>query len=343
MSNLYVSIIVPVYNVEQYLEKCLESILKQGFTEEQYEVIMVNDGSSDRSEAICKEYSEKYLNFHLLNQKNSGVSIARNNGIEHAKGRYIVFVDADDYLLDKGLYLACSQYFEREDIDMIHYHSSYDHWEIKPIDNAEDFNGTGHEYIIKIGLPSFCWLFFYKKDFLNKHHLRFKPYIVGEDQLFSSAAIIANPRLVSTKANFYRYVIRGESATTKRSIEHTQKCVDHYLNAYKDIMDTMSKYGIQKGERVYDCCIDSVNSKKMFGLSRMLSAEYSRADYKKVMHKCEEINFYPVLRISQEQNLKWKTKLMNAIMQYYFVYYITSFAFNKIIVPYIMPRIRKKL
>lgn len=339
MSNLYVSIIVPVYNVEQYLEKCLESILKQGFTEEQYEVIMVNDGSSDRSETICKEYSEKYLNFHLLNQDNSGVANARNNGIEHAKGKYVVFVDADDYLLDNGLYLACSQYLDREDIDIIHYHSSYDHWPINAIDNTEDFNGMGHEYIVKIGLPSFCWLFFYKKDFLNKHLLRFKPYVVGEDQLFSSSSIIANPRLVSTKANFYRYVIRRESATTRRSIEHTRRCVSDYLDAYKDIIETMEKYGMHKGEKVYDSCIESVNSKKMFGLSRMLSAEYSRADYKKVMYKCKEIDFYPVLSIRQ----KWKPKLMNAIMQHYSVYCLAAYAFNKIIVPYIMPRIRKNL
>ena len=343
MSNLYVSIIVPVYNVEQYLEKCLESILKQGFAEEQYEVIMVNDGSSDRSETICKEYSEKYLNFHLLNQDNSGVANARNNGIEHAKGKYVVFVDADDYLLDNGLYLACSRYLDREDIDIIHYHSSYDHWPINAIDNTEDFNGMGHEYIVKIGLPSFCWLFFYKKDFLNKHLLRFKPYVVGEDQLFSSSAIIANPRLVSTKANFYRYVIRRESATTRRSIEHTRRCVSDYLDAYKDIIETMEKYGMHKGEKIYDSCIESVNSKKMFGLSRMLSAEYSRIDYKKVMSKCKEIGFYPILTTNPEQKQSWKPKLMNAVMQHYSVYSLAAYAFNKIIVPYIMPRIRKNL
>lgn len=343
MNSLYVSIIVPVYNVEQYLCKCLDSICRQGFSEKQYEVIMVNDGSSDDSEAICREYCNKYSNFHLLNQINSGVAFARNNGIEHAKGKYVVFVDADDYLLDNGLSLACSRYLGREDIDMIHYHSSYDHWEIKPIDNTEDFNGMGHEYIVKIGLPSFCWLFFYKKDFLDKHHLRFKPYVVGEDQLFSSSAIIANPRLVSTKANFYRYVIRGESATTKRSIEHTRRCVNHYLNAYKDIIEIMSKYGIHDGENVYDSCIESVNSKKIFGLSRMLSAKYSRTDYKKIIHRCKEIGFYPILSTTLEQKQGWKTKFMNAIMESYLVYSLVACTFNEIIVPYIMPRIRKNL
>ena len=338
-----ISIIVPIYNVEQYIRKCLDSILRQGIHDAEYEVILVNDGSKDGSVAICEEYCQKYSHFRLINQENQGVSVARNNGIVHAQGKYIVFVDADDYLLDNGLNLAFEHFRERDDIDVIHYYSSYDNWEKNEIDNTIDFDGMGHDYILKVGLPSFCWLCFYRKEFLDKHQLRFKKYIVGEDQLFSSSVYIANPRIVSTKARFYRYVIHEGSATTRRSVEHTRRCVDDYLDSYHDIMMCMEKYGIHKGSAVYDACIHSVNSKKMFGFSRILSAEYTRKQYREVIGKCREIGFCPVQSTAKGAKQKLAIGVMNSVMRYGWLYKPASLVFNRVVVPYILPKIRKSL
>lgn len=91
-----VSIIVPVYNAEKTIRKCLDSLVVQ--TYKNIEIILVNDGSSDRSEAICKEYCDQYGNVKLLSQDNFGPATARNNGIDHAEGKYVYFVDADDYV-----------------------------------------------------------------------------------------------------------------------------------------------------------------------------------------------------------------------------------------------------
>lgn len=340
---MIISIIIPIYNVENYLRKCLNSILRQGMHDDEYEVILVNDGSKDGSVAICEEYCQKYPHFKLLNQENQGVSVARNNGIEHAQGKYIVFVDADDYLLDSGLSLAFEHFRYRDDIDVIHYYSSYDNWEKNEIDNTIDFDGMGHELILRGGLPSFCWLCFYRKEFLDQHQLRFKKYIVGEDQLFSSSVYIANPRIVSTKARFYRYVIHENSATTRRSVEHTRRCVDDYLASYHDIMMCMEKYGIQKDSDVYDACIRSVNSKKMFGFSRILSAEYNRKQYKEVIGRCREIGFYPVIPTANGIKHRMIVRLMNSVMANGWLYMPVSFMFNRIIVPYVLPKIRKAL
>ena len=338
-----ISIIIPIYNVEQYIRKCLDSILRQGLYDGEYEVILVNDGSKDGSLAICEEYCQEYPHFRIINQENQGVSVARNNGIDHAQGKFIVFVDADDYLLDNGLNLAFEHFRERDDIDVIHYYSSYDNWEKNEVDNTIDFDGTGHDYILQVGLPSFCWLCFYRKEFLDQHQLRFKKYIVGEDQLFSSSVYIANPRIVSTKARFYRYVIHEGSATTRRSVEHTRRCVDDYLDSYHDIMMCMDKYDIHKGSAVYDACIQSVNSKKMFGFSRILSAEYTRKQYREVMVKCREIGFYPVLPSANGIKHRATVKLMNSVMANEWLYKPVSFVFNHIVVPYILPKIRKSL
>ncbi len=343
MNSIYASVIIPVYNVAPYIAKTLDSVLRQGLEASEYEVIMVNDGSEDSSADICREYCERFPNFKLVNQENAGVSAARNRGIDAAQGEYVVFLDADDYLLDNGLQLASCQFRNRNDVDVIHYFSSYDFWPVKPIDNTLEFDGTGHDYILHSGLPSFCWLFFYRKSFLDEHQIRFKPYIVGEDQLFSSTVCLANPHVVSTKADIYRYVVREKSATTKRDVTHTRRCVIDYLDAYHDIIQAMRKYRVGEGMPVYDKCVVSLNSKKMFGFSRILSSDYRKKEYEKVMAKCRDAAFYPVTGADLGTKGKMTTMLMNGAMNCYLVYKLAGFAFNKIVVPYILPKLRLNL
>lgn len=101
-----VSVIVPVYRTERFLTDCIESILRQSFTN--FELILVNDGSPDNSGAICEEYSRKDARIRVLHQENGGVSSARNMGLEKAQGEYIIFADSDDYLGKKHIQELCS-------------------------------------------------------------------------------------------------------------------------------------------------------------------------------------------------------------------------------------------
>jgi len=91
-----ISIVVPVYKVEQYLSQCIESIIGQKFTD--WELLLVDDGSPDKSGTICDKYVEKDKRIHVIHKENGGVSSARNLGIKEAKGEWIIFVDADDYI-----------------------------------------------------------------------------------------------------------------------------------------------------------------------------------------------------------------------------------------------------
>ena len=90
-----VSIIIPVYNTEKYLSKCLESVINQ--TYKNLEIILINDGSTDKSKEICESFAKKDKRIQILNKENSGVSSARNHGMRLAKGQYIAFIDGDDY------------------------------------------------------------------------------------------------------------------------------------------------------------------------------------------------------------------------------------------------------
>lgn len=98
MENQLISIIVPVYNVEEYLKQCLDSILEQTFSN--YEVILVNDGSTDSSGLICQEYADKDARIRYFEKENGGLSDARNYGIEQTQGEYLTFVDSDDWVTE---------------------------------------------------------------------------------------------------------------------------------------------------------------------------------------------------------------------------------------------------
>lgn len=110
------SVIVPVYNVEKYLPTCIESILRQ--TMEELELILVDDGSTDRSSLICDEYAKTDLRIKVIHQKNGGLSAARNTGLRSAQGRYISFVDSDDFIR-QDMYEVLLNELQKEQADFI--------------------------------------------------------------------------------------------------------------------------------------------------------------------------------------------------------------------------------
>ena len=123
MQGVRISVIIPVYNAEQYLERCLTSILQQTYSN--WECILVDDGSQDRSPELCDEFAKKNNDrIRVIHKANEGVSVARNIGIEHADGELIVFVDADDWLEEKALDIVAQHWTSQIDILI------YDVWEV---------------------------------------------------------------------------------------------------------------------------------------------------------------------------------------------------------------------
>ena len=124
MKKIMLSVIIPVYNVEKYLRKCVDSILLQDFAN--MEVILVDDGSPDNSGAICDEYAEKDARVKVIHKENGGVSSARNTGLDVAQGKYIAFVDSDDYLLPNSFQPNVEYMENHPDIDLLQFPISYD-------------------------------------------------------------------------------------------------------------------------------------------------------------------------------------------------------------------------
>lgn len=180
-----ISVIVPVYNVEKYLHKCVDSILAQTFTA--FELILVDDGSSDGSGAICDEYAQKDNRVSVIHKSNGGVSSARNAGIDAAKGKWICFVDSDDYV-DIN-YLSDFNTSEGIDIAFQGYKVVDDDGKISEI---HMINQTNLDTLQLIAVAEDCYIInspcfkLFKKENVSVHQLSFDEKIsYGEDHLFS--------------------------------------------------------------------------------------------------------------------------------------------------------------
>lgn len=217
-----ISVVVPVYNVETYLCQCLDSVFEQHT--ENFEVICIDDGSTDKSAEILKEYSGRYSNMKVINQKNAGLSAARNAGINAAQGDYILFLDSDDWLEVNALDVL-QHTINGEDLICFNGRRYFEDGAVETPDNGIDEKGlTGWEYYNKYALVSRKFHFvcvvlrLYKREFLFKNKLSFEEGLLHEDNLFTPVACYYAGRVKVIPDILYVYRIRSGSITFKRNI-----------------------------------------------------------------------------------------------------------------------------
>ncbi len=178
-----ISVIVPVYKAEKYLHRCVDSILAQKFTD--FELILVNDGSPDNSGAICDEYAQKDSRVRVFHKENGGVALARNLGLDNAKGEWITFIDADDYIEDGFLYIPDSAQDDLliqnyKVIEGENYDVKFENSIIPPTQIQEFIN----QNIDKLWLRT-PWSKFFKREIIYKNKIKFTEGVkIGEDTIF---------------------------------------------------------------------------------------------------------------------------------------------------------------
>jgi len=212
------SVIVPVYNVEKFLPRCLESLLRQGMEQGEWEVICVNDGSPDNSAAILAEYETKYPDiFKIITQNNQGLGGARNVGTALAQGEFVTYLDSDDYLVD-GAYRYLLDHFcddgERDGgkvkLDILHYNYHYVYTDGKTLpdpgakpDGVISFEGDGVDIFNRERL-SYVWSKFYRRSFLEKNHIE-SEIVICQDMLFNFEIFRYHPYTRVVTSNIVRY------------------------------------------------------------------------------------------------------------------------------------------
>ncbi|MDR0967921.1 MAG: glycosyltransferase [Rickettsiales bacterium] len=235
-----VSVIIPVYNAEKFLRKCLESVLNQTFSD--IEIICVNDGSTDKSLEILQSYKDKRIK--ILDKKNAGVSAARNDGLSAATGEYIHFIDADDWIDDD--YYETLLAGARADIIASGF-----------VSNTKFTNGIKYtrNHIVKTlswklwvsgaMSKSYVWRYLFRRKFLIKNKLKFRTDLISqEDTLFVLNAMALSDKLVIRRGAKYHYIMNTNSALNARDPEHQKKMDKHYQIGRKFRKDFAKKHNV---------------------------------------------------------------------------------------------------
>ena len=221
--NPMVSIIVPVYNAEKYLERCLDSLVSQTLRE--IEIICVNDGSTDKSMEILSSYAKKHPFLLILDQKNQGPGTARNTALENARGKYIIFCDADD-TLEPETCLECTTLMENNKVDLIIFN-----FNAIDVDREETCSkkslGREDDYIsivrpemegilsqkesVKISVHASVWGYFYRSDLINQYKIRFTKFKACEDSIFFHSYLMIIQSGYALNKTFYNYYVYSGS------------------------------------------------------------------------------------------------------------------------------------
>ena len=227
---LKMSVIVPVYNVECYLENMISSILIQGFNN--YELLLIDDGSTDRSGEICDEFANKYDQVRAFHITNSGASNARNFGLSQATGEYIHFADSDDFI-EPGMYMKFDEIADKYHPDIIMCGSLQNNIArnvctvVAP--EKEMYLKERHQIVTYLDdiqmkemycLIHYIWNKWYKRSFLESNNISFISELnLGEDYVFNCAAVKAAEKIYVMPQTYYHYYIRGNSLVSAFQLE----------------------------------------------------------------------------------------------------------------------------
>ncbi|MBO7581379.1 MAG: glycosyltransferase family 2 protein [Bacteroidaceae bacterium] len=244
------SVIVPVYNVEKFLPRCLDSLLRQGMEQSEWEIICVNDGSPDKCADILAEYERRCPNiFKIITQENQGLGGARNTGTAQAQGEYVTYLDSDDYLID-GAYSYLLDHFCQDKPDVL----CYDKVQIytnglilhdpdaKP-DGEILFEGDGANAYNRWPLPN-VWSKFYKRSFIEQHQV-VSQIVACQDELFNFDVFCHHPHTRIVTCRVVRYELGNENSiqrTTdkKKVLRYAEDMFFNidYIRAYLDRGET---------------------------------------------------------------------------------------------------------
>ena len=220
------SIIVPVYNVEQYIRTCVQSIYRQGLSEDDFEVILVNDGTQDNSFVVIEDIITNHNNMIVFEQSNQGLSAARNTGLSKASGQYILFLDSDDLLIDNTLPQLLSLTNNHLVDLLIAGFVKLNNKEIDSFDNTLPVEilteeKSASEIFLQDFNPQQCyvWRTIYRKQFLDENGLLFIPGIYFEDVPFTTECLLKAKDCIKTTLTFYIYRQRDNSIVSSINLK----------------------------------------------------------------------------------------------------------------------------
>ncbi|OBX58367.1 hypothetical protein A9Z61_03220 [Moraxella osloensis] len=287
------SIIVPVYNVEDYLDTCLKSILAQSFTD--YEIIVVNDGSTDSSKNICEYYTHKYSHIKLIDKINGGLSDARNYGIDNAQGEYLIFLDSDDFWnYDLALEEINKIINQNKELDLIIFgHTQFDDGEVNIKETvfptlqikSGEFEADLDYLIEKKIYKAAAWDKVVKKSILVNNQIYFPINKIHEDAVFLSSLVLRLDNIYFSDKKIYNYRYNMNGSLLSASSKNVQKNINSYkfiINYFYNEIRNNNFYSISYVISL-QTYLAYLKDKK--GIFAMIKAYYEFFDYHKYVNK----------------------------------------------------------
>lgn len=275
-----ISVIIPVYNVEPYLDKCLASVEKQSYTD--WECILIDDGSIDRSGIICDRWALRDSRFKVIHKKNEGVSVARNIGIEKAKGEYICFIDSDDWV-EKNYLLDMVERMNEQNVDLVvsgirSIQDGIEKSDVRPHKKTTYSLNDQHaeDFMDDIDLMYGPWIKLYKKSIIKEYNISFPQHLsLGEDMLFNFAYLEhVNSIATILNSNYaYRRLDRN-SLSTKEYDAIFDIWIEHWnvrVNFLRGKHMWCEKADLYFGQHLWGIVYDSI-----FGVKNVSYADIKR-------------------------------------------------------------------
>ena len=282
------SVIIPAYNAERTLRRCLDSLVDQDFDD--YELLLINDGSTDGSDAICREYAAAYPQIRYFAKENGGVSSARNLGLEQAAGNYILFVDSDDYVSENYFAsLTCTLKENAADLLMFGYRSfggvtaerdTGEFYENTETGVAKRISSASQQYRF-----SSLWNKTFKREIIEQYNIRFTNGLcIGEDQTFIFTYAMHIRTIASMKARLYNVdVSDGNSLSRKRRDYLTEQLMEVNRRMYAAYR--ASEHSAEAA-RCYEAALSWVTYRSAYSSCKeLLKFEYSAKQRRQELRK----------------------------------------------------------
>lgn len=316
MSDLLLTYIVPVYNTGQYVLKCLQSIVDQGLNSSEYEVIVIDDGSTDDSRSSVETFARENTQVRLLCQANAGVSAARNLALDNARGRYVQFVDSDDYLMP-GVMARLLKRAMDESLDVLLFNYKNEDADGNTLPIARDDNypstaeTTGHDYLEGHAMTPYVWRFLIRRDYFERgcdylgddKGWRFDTsLIVCEDGALIARFLLAAGRVAHDDAVAYCYVNRGDSAMHNTDRNHIRSRLFSQVDSAASIDGTIQRYERHTGQTAPASVAGVRNVYLYFAMTKALT--FGLVD--EVLQHIRQYGLYPFPCVGPEANYHGK-------------------------------------
>ncbi|NMH88166.1 glycosyltransferase [Flavivirga algicola] len=329
------SIIVPLYNVEKYVASCIESLLNQNLDASDYEILIIDDGSTDNSIPIVKKFEQAHSNIYVHSQENAGVGSARNKGIDLAKGKYIYFIDPDDYLASNVLEPILN-HIETHNLQVLTFSSTgttLTDLYVSGSNNYQSFPVNkmhGMDYIGAFRYKNEVWWYMIERAFLKDLELKFIEGRWMEDAIFTTTLFINTLRMAHVPIDAHRHVkVEGSAMTSKEPKHYIQVIYDngHAAQVFNKLIEEVSR---SKNTNLK--CLKRLRTRQQsfvfFMMVRILKSRMLFKDVKAVVNNMVEVGAYPLNKfIGDDYNglvYRFITKLFNVEPLYLFLFLILN-------------------